>query len=101
MNTPLQPLELYPYTPGHQGGDTSREAAESMEKSAPRLRRICFNALRDNGPSTPDELAARLGLSILSVRPRVTELAKAGRIYDTGERRKNASGRFARVWAAA
>jgi len=49
---------------------------------------------------TADEVAGRLGLSILSIRPRITELARLGKVRDSGERRRNGSGRKAIVWAA-
>ncbi|AXU20368.1 hypothetical protein C7W88_16950 [Novosphingobium sp. THN1] len=91
-------LARYPEAPGHRGVDTSIEAAESMEKSAPLLRKRCLDRLK-MGPATADEVAAFLELSVLSVRPRFTELYTDGLIYDTGERRPNASGRRAKVWA--
>ncbi len=50
---------------------------------------------------TPDELADLIGASPLAIRPRITELRKAGLIVDTGCRRLNRSGRKAVVWRAA
>jgi predicted ArsR family transcriptional regulator len=47
---------------------------------------------------TADEIAAKLGESVLAVRPRVSELFHAGLIEKTGERRANASGLQAHVW---
>ena len=47
---------------------------------------------------TADEIAAKLGQSVLAVRPRVSELFHAGLIEKTGERRPNASGLNAYVW---
>ena len=47
---------------------------------------------------TADEIAAKLGESVLAVRPRVSELFHAGLIEKTGERRPNASGLNAYVW---
>ena len=50
---------------------------------------------------TADEVAERLGVHLLSIRPRVTELYKADRIHKTGERRPNrVSGVMASVWRA-
>lgn len=91
----------YPTAPGFKDSDTSRAAAESMAHTAPVLRDMCLNALRWHGPATTDEAAERLGLSVLSVRPRFTELLHGGLIADTGTRRANASGRSAKVWRAA
>lgn len=90
-------LFRYPDGPGYRNQDTSKLAAEAMSASAPLLRERCLAVLAF-GPKTPDEVAQRLDLSILSVRPRFTELARMGRITDTGQRRRNASGRMAKVW---
>jgi hypothetical protein len=46
---------------------------------------------------TADECAHRLGMNILSVRPRFTELKALGLIHDTGLRRRNWSTRMAKV----
>ncbi len=46
---------------------------------------------------TADECASRMGLSILTVRPRCTELKITQRLADTGERRSNQSGKRAAV----
>lgn len=91
----------YPEAPGFKDQDTSRKAAESVAGVAPKLRRAVLDALRLH-PSgmTADETADWLEESILSVRPRFTELLRDGLIDDTGDRRKNASGRSAKVWRA-
>lgn len=49
---------------------------------------------------TPDECAATLGLTVLAVRSRFTELRQAGAIKPNGSRRKNQSGCTAKVWVA-
>jgi len=48
--------------------------------------------------ATADEIAYELKYSILTVRPRVSELRKMGLITDTEKRRPNTSGRNAIVW---
>jgi predicted ArsR family transcriptional regulator len=88
----------YPDAPGYRDRDTSRAAAESMDNSAPVLRQRCIDVLRHNGPLTADEVASRLDCSVLSIRPRFTELLHNGQIEDTGKRHANASGRAAKVW---
>lgn len=95
-----QPPARYPDAPGFKEGDTSRKAAESVAPTAPHIRAGVLASLRaaGRGGLTPDECAADLGLSVLSVRPRFTELSKSNKIHDGGERRKNASGRAAKVW---
>ena len=55
-------------------------------------------ALRVFGPMTADGVADNLALSCLSIRPRLSELRRLGRIVPTGERRANASGKLATVW---
>ena len=94
----------YPETPGYKAEGTSEQAARSMRSRAQGLRdRALAEIARAAG--TSDEIAARLGESILSVRPRVAELAKddpargiVALIEPTGVRRPNASGTMATVW---
>jgi len=87
----------YPEFPGSQDTDTSRDAARSMDNDASTLRCQCIAALayRD---LTADEIAESVGESILTIRPRVTELKAKGRVFDSGNRRPNLSGRNAIVW---
>lgn len=92
-------LFAYPHEPGAQDRDTSREAAEAMAPTAPQLRARALAVLERSNGLTADEVAGRLGLSILSIRPRVTELSRLGKVRDSGIRRHNASGKRAIVWA--
>jgi hypothetical protein len=90
-------LFSYPHSPGWKSPDTSRDAAHAMHGSAKILRdRVLAAIKREAG--TADEVAGRLGESILSVRPRLSELARMDKIERTGERRQNASGMNAAVW---
>jgi hypothetical protein len=84
----------YPKSPGFKSRGTSRMAARRIASHALALRDRVFDFLKANHPAsfTADEVAARLGVSILSVRPRVTELLRGGMIVKTTSRRKNASG---------
>jgi hypothetical protein len=88
----------YPHSPGFRDQDTSLKAAEATLPRAQLLRDRVLVQLR-RGNFTADECAARMGESILSVRPRFTELKKLGLIRDTGDRRSNESGQTAKVWA--
>lgn len=90
----------YPIEPGFKESDTSRKAAEAMTGSVVYLRELCLARVAQV-PSTADEVAEWAGVSVLSMRPRMTELSKLGKVRDTGARRSNASGRSAKVWAAA
>lgn len=80
--------------------ETSIEAMRSAGSRAPNLRTRCYNVLASHGPQTADEVAERLEETVLSVRPQFTLLTKENKIADTGERRKNESGRMAIVWRA-
>ncbi len=90
----------YPSSPGYKEDSTSREAAEAMQPCAARLRLAALNYLESFYPLgfTADEIAFHLRLSILSIRPRISELNTLGMIEKTGERRKNESGNSAHVW---
>ncbi len=72
-----------------------------MISRAHTLREECMDLIRETPDGlTADQVAARLGESVLSIRPRITELKKTNRIADTGRRRKNHSGRAAAVMVA-
>lgn len=96
----LDYITRYPSKPGYKAAGTSQEAAERVESKAATLRMKCLRLLEDIAPYglTADELAERLGETVLSVRPRVSELLGLGLVMHTGERRKNASGMSASVW---
>lgn len=87
----------YPVNPGWKDPDTSRSAAESMKPTAAYLRSKCLKAL-EKGQMSADECAVDVGESILSIRPRFSELLHLGHIVDSGLRRQNDSGRLAKVW---
>lgn len=92
----------YPDHPGHKRRRTSRAAAEAMAPKAGSIRQRVYDALKAK-PGTPEEIAARLGVPVMNVRPRCSELAAdaPGRgplIRDTGLRRTAMGGREAIVW---
>lgn len=91
----LPPMS-YPTTPGHQATNTSKEAAPDRE-SAAVIRVRVLHEFEAHGAMTADECATRMGLSILTVRPRCTELKLTHRLADTGKRRTNQSGKSAAV----
>ena len=89
----------YPLAAGSKTGGTSAEAAKMIH--AARLRNKALRVLQTNpGGLTADEIAAELGESILSIRPRVSELRRLGEVEKTSERRRNESGMSASVWRA-
>jgi hypothetical protein len=93
-------LFTYPEAPGFKARDTSRAAAEEAAGTAPILRARALAILERSNGLTADQVAARMGASILSIRPRITELSRLHKIRDCGERRLNASGKKAIVWMA-
>lgn len=98
------PAATYPFSPGFKEGTTSKEAADSMRPRVDLLRDKVLEAI-EQMPSTTDEVAAMLGESVLSVRPRCSELRKIKKIrprFVNGKavRRANDSLRWATVWEA-
>jgi predicted ArsR family transcriptional regulator len=75
--------------------------AEPIHSKAERTRQAILHLLGRRRALTADALAERLDLSILYVRPRVSELATQQRITPSGKRGRNASGKLAHKWRAA
>ena len=90
----------YPHSPGHRGVDTSIEAAGSIARKLGRLQAITHKAISLTGHrgATSHELCDRLDIANTSIQPRISELRRMGRIKDSGQRRRNASGVSAIVW---
>jgi predicted ArsR family transcriptional regulator len=94
--------DKYPLVPGAKREGTSREAAEEMKASAPDLREQCLRVLKASlTPLTADEVASVLDKSPLSIRPRLSELVRLGRIKEGPTRRRNKSGKMAATWEPA
>jgi hypothetical protein len=96
----------YPQTPGFKRDGTSRDAADATKPRAAVVRDRCKAAVRELGPMTADEIAAAIRENILTVRPRVSELAAdtpthRPEFVDSGVRRANASRHRAIVWKLA
>lgn len=86
----------YPNAAGFKKEGTSEEAAASITDAKDSHRRI-LDILK-TGDFTADEIAAKMGVTVLYCRPRCSELMKLGRIIETGERRINTiSGKRAAV----
>ena len=90
---------LYPLSPGSKEDGTSLEAAELIKAGAETIRKKVYDSICNKGNfgATADEVAELLNLSPFTVRPRVTELFKQGKIERT-DRRKNSSGAMAYVY---
>lgn len=91
-------LFTYPNAPGYKAEGTSKAAAKAVAKDAKKLAQACLECLKAWGPATSDEVAEELGESILAVRPRMSELYAKSKIVNTGNTRRNASGKSATVW---
>ena len=89
----------FPAAPGWRAsahGETSRQAAEGQRLKAPRMLDLVTGLLAE-GPASPEQLHAKLkgqGVSALltSVRARVCQLHKQGRVVDSGARGLGESG---------
>lgn len=90
----------YPDAPGFKAAGTSEEAASAISGRAATLRGECLRLLKRRS-MTADEAAELMHESVLAIRPRFSELRVAGDIIDSGERRRNSSGRRAVVWTLA
>jgi len=95
----LLPDGLYNGMPGYKEKETSKEAAHKIEGRAERLRRLALELITQDA-LTADEVASILGEAVLAIRPRITELIKAGKIRKSGRRGKNISGMSAHILEA-
>ncbi|MBE3637342.1 helix-turn-helix domain-containing protein [Mangrovicoccus algicola] len=88
---------------GHAPTDTSAATAAMLGKQRPtHLRDRVMAALsRAEGPLTADEIAERIGVDFMSIRPRLTELKAKKRVRDSGERGPSRSGRPSIKWQIA
>jgi len=95
-------LRPYPDGPGFKEPTTSRDAAVRISSKAATLRERALEAIWEAGSRglTADECGAKLGEDWRAIRPRLSELAKAGKIVRTGERRTNDTGLKAAAWTA-
>ena len=93
-------MTTYPNTPGYKRLGTSSNAAAQMRGRAGTIRTRIMELLNTGHELTPDETADKLGLSVLAVRPRFSELLHDKRIEPTGVTRKNISSKEAEVYRA-
>jgi len=104
----MKPDGIGEWKPKHhvrsEGPDTSAEAAYSAEELAENHMRIIYEQLVIHPQGkTVQEIETELfgteeALSQQQVCRRMIDLTRAKYIHDTGERRKNRSGRKAIVW---
>ena len=98
-------LTAHPVERNHKAPGTSARAAHAASKYAGKTFQAILKALSER-PMTPDEVAEATGINLLTVRPRMTDLARprdgdgnrlAPFITKTGIERDTASGRAADV----
>lgn len=104
-NAPEGATANYPDSPGYRRNapETSREAAEAVAPMARNHRDQILAVIKAAWPDSrsSDQIAAEIGLSPYSVRPRVSKLLAGGKIERTDDRIKNSGGRSVVLWRAA
>ena len=90
----------YPIAAGYKKQNTSKNAAKDINKKLPYLRTKVLQIIKNKGSygATPEEVADLLNITILSVRPRFTELKISKDIIDSGVTRKNQFNKNIIVW---
>ena len=81
--------------PPSQGDENSDAAADSMESLADSKRRQVYELLSESGPLAEWQIERKLGWPGNTVRPRLWELEKAGRITKGPDKNFTPSGRSA------
>ena len=66
--------------------DLRNETWESLQKYLTGMRLAVLHAYRTHGPCTTRELANRIEMDLLTVRPRTTELLELGMLRLVGRR---------------
>jgi DNA-binding transcriptional regulator GbsR (MarR family) len=91
-----------PENVGWKGRDTSAAAARSIAPRVGTLKAQVLACLDEaKGPLTADEIAEMTGGLVVSIRPRLSELANAGVVKDSGLRRDSAYGNQQVAWVLA
>lgn len=94
MNQP----DLFAWPAAEGKTDTSREAAKKCKPTYWRGRVVQAFREHDGDGLTADECAEILGASVLTIRPRFTELYQRGYIERTEQRRRNRNGSTVAVY---
>jgi hypothetical protein len=97
-----RPRPTYPNAPGFkERGGASEAAAKAVSRHAKNLRARVLDIIGRVPGRTADEYAVLLDCSILSVRPRVSELRRSGEIVPADTRKRNNGGMTASTWRLA
>ena len=95
----FEAFKTYPHVPGWQKTDTSKAAADQVSDVA-GLRKEVLKAIQGSSGLTTEEIETLTGIDYRTAQPRTSELRALGFIEDSGQRRRNRSGRAAIVWIA-
>lgn len=88
--------ETYPHTPGHQEPETS--VAACLPHGRAKLLRDKIMTKLEIASLSADQMARILDESILSIRPRFSELVALNKIEATDQRDRTASGKRSIIW---
>jgi hypothetical protein len=93
-------LHLWAPAPTHNGSQTSRAAAERVEKKSPSLRYVVLKEICRHGVrgATHEEIAIATGTRLDSVKARVHELGVTGRVRGLRRTRPTSTGSPAMVF---
>ena len=93
---------LFDDPPAQEHSAESVAAAEAIKPDANRLRMMVLDAIRSAGERgmTDEEVQEALNMGGSTQRPRRGELAQAGLVVKSGQRRPTKSGNPAAVWVA-
>ena len=91
-------MHQYPMIPWAKTDGPSQQAADHLTPKVLNIRGRVLHCFGQHKNLTADEASKKLNLDRLTIRPRVAELVRMGKLIDTGIRRANASGRNATVW---
>lgn len=92
-------LEFQAHARRRDPGTSHGAAASLAGKPVAELQQRVLDAIRAlGGRATINDVARHTGLAEVSVSPRFKPLRRRGLIRDSGERRRNPSGRRAIVW---
>lgn len=75
-----------------------RESYEETNKTVVTVSQTIYESILYNGPASAWQIANALGRQVYTVRPRITELFKAGKIRDCGMRWCEGTKRKETVW---
>ena len=87
----------YPKKPAKGKTDTSRKAAVKLEPKIGALHQVVLDALAARD-MTNSEIVIHTGRMYHTLQPRTGELCRMGKVFDSGERRKNSRGNPEIVW---